>query len=163
MTEFAGALGQVGLTKLDAFNGLRRDNALYLRDLLSKTDKINVKIERENELGVYYAVLLEINYKIINQKKRIKNLQDLGLPIRETWEPLHTHPHFNPTSKPARGMPWLDGNYNGEMKNKKYSDLFLPNVNKYCPSKLLELYVHPPAGEKEMEFAAKAINEVLLQ
>ena len=163
MTEFAGALGQVGLAKLDGFNRLRRDNALYLHDLLSTTNKINVKIERKNELGVYYAVLLETNYKIINPTERIKNLQDLGIPIRETWEPLHTHPHFNPTSRPARGMPWLDDNYNGEMKNKKYSDLFLPNGNKYCSGKLLELYVHPPTGKKEMEFAAKAINKVLLK
>ena len=51
----------------------------------------------------------------------------------------------------------------GEMKNKSYSNLSLPVVNKYCPSKILELYVHPPTGEKEIEFASKAIIDILLQ
>lgn len=163
MTEFAGALGQVGLDKLDEYNTIRRNNAFYLKELLIKTDKINVRIERKNEVAVYYAVLLEINGEIENQKQRLTKLQKMGIPVRETWEPLHIHPHFNPAVKPARGAPWLEDNYNGEMKNKTYSNLFLPVVNQYCPSKILELDIHPPTGEKEIEFAAKSILKVLLQ
>jgi len=162
MTEFAGALGQVGLAKLDEHNTIRRNNAIYLKELLIETDKISVRIERKNETAVYHAVLLEVNYKIVKQKKQLKGLQKMGVPIRETWDPLHMHPHFNPVVKPSRGTPWLEHNYHGEMKNKTYSNLFLPVVSQYCPSKILELYVHPPTGEKEIEFAAKSIMDILV-
>ncbi len=84
----------------------------------------------------------------------------MGIPITKTWLPLHIHPHFNPVKPPARGLPWMSQDYDGQMKNRKYSELILPVVNNYCPHKILELYVNPPVGEKEINFAADKIREL---
>ena len=158
MTEFAGALGQVGLSKLNQHNKIRQQNARLLAELLSGNKSIKVHLGRQDEVAVYYAILIEIIVTVSDLDARIAHLQSLGIPIRKTWEPLHTHPHFNPIKIPARGLPWNHPDYIGPMKNKIYSELNLPIVNEFCPNKLLELYVHPPTGVNEITFAAKNIG-----
>ena len=44
------------------------------------------------------------------------------------------------------------------MKDKVYSQLDLPIVNEFCTNKLLEMYVHPPTGDAEINYAAKQIT-----
>ena len=51
MTEFAGALGQCGLSKLDEQNERRRKNALYLSENLKSSDKVKVRLPRKQEKG----------------------------------------------------------------------------------------------------------------
>ena len=160
MTEFAGALGQVGLNNLEGQNDQRIKNAIYLANLLKDVRKIKVRLSNKNEKSVYYAVLIEILVKNINIKVMLSKLQKDGIPIRETWSPLHKHPHFNPKVLPARGLPWKSEKYDGTMKNVIYKNLVLDNVNTFCPNKILELYVHPPTSKKEIEFAAKKIIEI---
>ncbi|MBV5302730.1 MAG: DegT/DnrJ/EryC1/StrS family aminotransferase [Chlorobium sp.] len=161
MTEFAGSLGLIGLRKLDEQNNIRRENANLLAELLSDQTNIKVLLGRKNEDPVFYAVLIEIIADYTNLDSRLSHLQSLGIPIRKTWEPLHTHPHFNPDSVPARGLPWQHPDYDGEMKGKMYSELDLPITNEFCPHKLLELYVYPPTGAKEVNYAVKNIKLVL--
>jgi perosamine synthetase len=161
MTEFAGALGQVGLSKLNQHNKIRQRNAAQLAELLADQKNIKVLIGRHDEEAVYYAVLIELEGNFADLELRISNLQSLGIPIRKTWEPLHIHPHFNPMKVPGRGLPWQHLEYDGQMKGKNYSELDLPITNEFCPNKLLELYVHPPAGVSEITFAAKNIKLAL--
>lgn len=161
MTEFAGALGQVGLSKLDQHNKVRQQNAILLAELLSDNKSIKVVLGRRDEIAVYYAILIKLVVSFSDLDDRIAYLQRLGIPIRKTWEPLHIHPHFNPIRVPARGLPWLHPEYFGNMKGVTYSELNLPIVNEFCPNKLLELYVHPPTGFNEINFAAKNISLVL--
>ena len=151
MTEFAGALGKCALNKLDEQNQIRRDNAHYLSEQLQTDEKIKVKLSRRNEKGVYYAVLLEVLETWQHSDEEIDKLKNAGVPIRETWTPLHLHPHFNPHIKPARGLPWKNPNYKGSMKNVSYKDLDLPVANYYCPKRILEFYVHPPCTFKHMD------------
>lgn len=160
MTEFAGALGQIGLKKLDYQNRIRENNACYLSELLKGFNKVRVRLGRPGEHVVFFAVLIELLSNIPNIDTILKQLQKSGIPIRETWSPLHKHAHFNPTKPPARGIPWMSQSYDGQMKNLKYSELILPVVNTYCPHRILELYVHPPTGKKEIEFAAEKIIEI---
>jgi perosamine synthetase len=165
MTEFAGALGKVQLLKMDLHNKVRVDNALYLSELLKDNPNLKVRTCRENEYGVYYAVLIEIiGNSVSNISEKIKKIESLGIQIRETFvQPaLHKHPHFNPKEIPARGLPWKDNNYNGLMKDKEYKNLSLPNSDTYCSSKLIELYVHPPVDRRLIKYAAKAINDQFL-
>jgi len=162
MTEFAAAIGLEGLKKIDNDNNIRQKNALMLKKLLSKSEKIKVRTVNKNEKGVYYSVLLELIAPIVDQDIKILKLNELGVPIRKTWTPLHLHPHFNQKKVPARGYPWLDSQYDGIMKNKKYSELNLPMVKHFCSGKILELEVYPPIGPLEIEFAAKAIQEILV-
>ena len=161
MTEFAGALGQVGLSKLDQHNKIRQQNATLLAELLRHNKSIKVVLGRKDEVAVYYAILIELVVNFSDLDARIAHLQSLGIPIRKTWGPLHIHPHFNPINVPARGLPWQHPEYFGQMKDKIYSNLNLPIVNEFCPNKLLELYVHPPTGVNEITFAAKNISSVL--
>jgi len=151
MTEFAGALGKCALNKLDEQNKIRRDNAHYLSEQLQTNEKIKVKLSRKNEKGVYYAVLLEVLETWQHSDQEIDKLKNAGVPIRETWTPLHLHPHFNPHIKPARGLPWKNPNYKGSMENVSYKELNLPVAKYYCPKRILEFYVHPPCSFKHMD------------
>jgi perosamine synthetase len=161
MTEFAGALGQVGLNKLNQHNKIRQQNAELLAELLTNQKDIKVLIGNESNETVYYAVLIMVIGNFSDLDARISQLQNLGIPIRKTWAPLHVHPHFNPLDIPARGLPWQHSDYDGLMKGKVYSQLDLPVTNEYCPNKLLELYIHPPTGANEIAFAAKNIGLIL--
>lgn len=160
MTEFAGALGQVALSKLDQHNKIRQKNANLLAELLCNNKFLKVVLGRQNEEAVYYAILIELVDNFSDLDIRIARLQNLGIPIRKTWEPLHAHTHFNPINVPARGLPWKHPEYFGVMKDKVYSSLNLPVVNEFCPNKLIELYVHPPTGTSEIIFAARNIDLV---
>ena len=160
MTEFAGALGKVGLKKLDIQNNIRIENALLLSYLLKDNEFLTVRMCNKSEKCVYYAVLLELKKDIPNLDSRLENLQNKGIFIRKTWDPLHTHPHFNPGSViPSRGLPWRNGNYDGSMQNLQYKKLMLKNVTNYCPHKIFEMYVHPPVGEDLIKISATEINK----
>tara|TARA_B100000315_G_C14561349_1_gene580736 strand:- start:1099 stop:2247 length:1149 start_codon:yes stop_codon:yes gene_type:complete len=161
MTEFAGALGKVGLSKLDSNNSQKIANALLLKKLFDNNDHLKVRVCRKDEIGVYYAVLFEVTKKVEKLNIKISRLNKKGIPLIKTWKPLHKHPHFNPKFIPARGLPWKEEKYNGMMKNKKYKDLKLSNTDYYCPSRILELVVHPPVDKSLIELAAIEIkNEI---
>jgi perosamine synthetase len=152
MTEFAGALGQCALAKLDKQNERRQENASYLAEKLNSSDKVQVRLPRENEKGVFHAVLLDILETWENSQNEISILQETGIPIRETWIPLHRHPHFNPQCIPARGLPWKHPDYLGKMRNISYKDLDLPVADNHCPYRTLELYVHPPCNINHLNY-----------
>jgi perosamine synthetase len=162
MTEFAGALAQVGLKKLEKQNNVRRENAAMLYDLLKENEYLKVKCPHVDEKGVFYAVLIEVKKQILELDHKLSELQKLGIPIRKTWRPLHQHPHFNPQKKIARGLPWLQPNYNGQMRNLKYNTIELSKVEYYCPNHILEIYVHPPVNSVHIRFAYEKIKQFLL-
>ena len=159
MTEFAAALGRTGLPRLDAENKIRADNARLLRDMLGHSAVLGVRMPRADEVGVFHAVLLEVHADISDIETRVEGLQAAGIPIRTTWSPLHKHPHFNPLTPPARGLPWEHPAYARDEVHVPYSQQVFPVTEHYCPSRILELYVHPPAGEAEMKFAASRLRE----
>jgi perosamine synthetase len=150
MTEFAGALGQVALKKLDKQNECRRKNAVFLSKSLENSEKIKVRMPKQNERGVFYAVLLETRLNDKETEQLVSSLSMKGVPISKTWGPLHLHPHFN-VSHERRGIPWKDKEYDGIMSNIRYQELQLDKVHYYCPNRILELYVHPPNNIKNIE------------
>lgn len=159
MTEFAAALGRVGLVKLDTDNERRTANAGLLHDLLSGSDVLSVRMPRADEVGVFHAVLLEIHGDVPDVDKRLAALQEMGIPIRKTWLPLHKHPHFNPQTPPARGLPWEHPSYARDREHVPYGQQVYPVAEYYCPNRILELYVHPPSGDAEMRFVAHHLRE----
>ena len=162
MTEFAGALGHLGLQTLDDENEIRRDNFSLLLDG-TRSDKLPISIvePRPFEKAVFHAVLFTVDIPIRNLDEKLMTLQEIGVPIRKTWSPLHRHSHFNAVGRiPARGLPWQFEGYDGQMKGVSYAELELPVVVDYCPNRLLELYVHPTAGIKEMEFFISKVKEL---
>jgi len=163
MTEFAAALGKVRLLKIDEDNIVRRNNFLLLKENLNENKKISIRSCRDNEYGVYYAVVIEVlNDDLVEVHDQVELLKRYGVGIRETFvqPPLHKHTHFNPAEVPARGLPWRFSGYNGVMKEGGYEDLDLPVANRLCSPKILELYVHPPVDRSLTIMAAEAINNI---
>ncbi len=158
MSEFAGALGQVALKKLDLQNATRSENAGHLADHLSDSLEYNVRLSESDRSSVFYAALIDVDPQVEGLDAKLEYLQGLGIPIRKTWSLLHLHPHFNPTRVPARGAPWLSDEYEGSMKSKEYKLLSLPTAQRLCPDRILELDIHPPAGFGEIEFAARQLK-----
>ena len=104
---------------------------------------------------------IEVTKNVVNLDLKISRLNKKGIPLIKTWKPLYKHPHFNPKSIPARGLPWKAYDYNGKMKNIEYKDIELSNTDYYCPSRILQLEVHPPIDKNLIEFAATEIkNEI---
>ena len=163
MTEFAAAIGRVGLSKLDAENATRAANASHLKDLLDDSGTLRVRLPREGDVGVFHAVLIDVVGDVSEIDSKLLTLQGLGIPVRKTWAPLHKHPHFNPTSAPARGLPWNHPDYTMRNFHIPYRDQSFPVAEHLCPDRVLELYVHPPAGEAEMSFAAANLREVFAE
>ena len=85
MTEFSGALGQVGLAKLDRQNREREQAARYLAEKLTNINWVRVRLSRPNEVGVYYAVAIEINLPDENVTKLFEYLIQCGFPIRKVF------------------------------------------------------------------------------
>lgn len=149
MTEFAGALGQCGLKKLDEQNDCRIQNASFLAKELKGSSMVKVRTPMVGEKSVFYSVLLDVLDDSKSFQSKILSMQENGIPIQRTWTPLHFHPHFNNLHE-SRGLPWVRESYSGTMKNIKYQSLKLPTVEYYCPNRLLEIYVHPPCREEHL-------------
>ena len=149
MTEFAGALGQCGLKKLDGQNDCRIQNASFLAKELKGSSMIKVRTPMAGEKSVFYSVLLDVLDDSRSFQSKILSMQKNGIPIQRTWNPLHFHSHFNNLNEP-RGLPWVRESYTGAMKNIRYESLKLPNAEYYCPNRLLEIYVHPPCREEHL-------------
>lgn len=164
MTEFSGALGRVGLARLDSDNDLRRWSAEYLADAFADQDWIKVRLAREGEVGVYYAVALEVDLSDDDSTEFVRRMSEFEVPIRKAFSPLNRHPHFNPELAPARGLPWLSDRYSGSMKSVHYADLDLPVAYEYCYGRILELYTHPGTSSEQLDAfvtLAKKVREFL--
>ena len=166
MTEFAGALGCVRLQKLDEQNNQRRKNSTFLNKLISEklSDFLEPLSVNPYSQTVHYANIIKITdegTKSIDTEY-LEALEGSSLPIRRTWSPLHHHPNFNPSknNRPARGLPWEFDSYDGKMRHTRYESLSLPVVEKLCPNKILEIYVHPPCAEREMQTAFKYLQRL---
>jgi dTDP-4-amino-4,6-dideoxygalactose transaminase len=151
MTEFSGTLGRIGLEKLDGDNDQRRRAAEYLAMALEDDSWIRVRLARSHEVGVYYAVALEVNLSDEQSAKFVSLLADLGVPIRNVFAPLNRHPHFANPDVPARGYPWLSKKYHGVMGSGGYAELDLPVTYEYCYGRVLELYTHPGITDDQLD------------
>ena len=116
MTEFAGVLGQIGLRKLGAHNEERARAAHYLSKLFEGHSKIRIRHPRKHEIGVYYAVAIELDVSDDESTRLMDLLVARGYPIRKVFPPLNRHPHFNPSRTPAGGLRWQHPAYQGTMR-----------------------------------------------
>ena len=154
MTEFAGALGQVGLSKLEKQNKERRDIFAYLcKELKQFESNIRVYQGDPNCLPSHHKVVFLIQEESEwepNELVRTANLA--GIPLEKTWKPLHQHPHFNPEHIPARGIPWapINGSEEGA-RQYWYSLIKLPKVEKLCNRTILQIDLHPGTTKEHID------------
>lgn len=157
MTEIAGALGRLGLEKLDSENAERRNAAEYLAEALSDHEWLTIRLVRPHETGAYYAVAIEVDLSDDEATHFVESMSKMGFPIRKVFAPLNRHPHFNPRTPPARGIPWQHPDYAGKMRDVDYSLLDLPVTYAYCQGRVLELYTHPGITQEHLDqFVAMA-------
>lgn len=142
MTEFSAALAKIGLANLDSDNNARRASAQILKDLFKSNEHIKIRICRDIDFGVYYAIALEHNLGNDFAKYVIPELLKLNVPVRQLFSPLYKHPHFNPEVTPARGIPWLNLDHKNHHNSFEYKELNLPITEEFCNGKIIELYVH---------------------
>ena len=161
MTEFAGVLGQIGLRKLGAHNEERAWAAHYLSKLFDGHPKIRIRHPRKHEIGVYYAVAIELDVSDDESTRLMDLLVARGYPIRKVFPPLNRHPHFNPSRTPARGLPWQHPAYQGTMRGVDYQNLELPVSYQYCYGRVVELYTHPGISAAQLETFAADLNVAL--
>ncbi len=161
MTEFAAALGRVGLRKLDIENENRIESARTLYEILKDKEWAKVRITNKSDKGVYYAIAIEVNLNDSMSEKLLSQMVGFGVPMRTVFSPLNKHPHFK-SHKPARGLPWKHPQYQGKMKNLNYEDLVFPISNEFCQGRVLELYAHPGTNLAHLEaFAATLEKEYM--
>jgi dTDP-4-amino-4,6-dideoxygalactose transaminase len=159
MTEFAGALGKVGLARLDNDNKERAEAAAYLAGELERHPWLKVRLAAEGQHCVYHAVLLESTPSGPNSEELSAFLVSNGIPAKKTWSPLHKHPHFNQAVVPARGLPWRHPDYKGVMQNRNYTEIVLPVAERLVPDRITELYTHPGVSSQQLDLACKLLSE----
>jgi len=161
MTEFAGVLGQIGLRKLAAHNEERAWAAHYLSKVFDAHPKVRIRHPRKHEVGVYYAVAIELSITDDESTKLMAFLEQRGYPMRKAFPPLNRHPHFNPVTTPARGLPWEHPSYRGSMRGISYKDLQLPVSYEYCYGRVVELYTHPGITAEQLDLFASDLQDNL--
>ena len=72
--------------------------------------------------------------------------------------PLNHHPVFKEQDAFGKGCPFSCPLYGGKTD---YSAETYPNAENFCYKANLEVKVHPPCGEKEMDDIATAFTKVL--
>lgn len=160
MTEFSAALGRLALERLDEDNKKRVWAAEYLSELFIDKSWIKARLVKSPNVGVYYAVALEVNLSDGSAIQLLNHFVNLGVPMRKLFDPLNRHPHFRNVPKSPRGLPWRHPNYKGDMRDIVYGDLDLPTAYEYCYGRILEIYVHPGVMERHLQAFA---NELELQ
>lgn len=162
MSEFAASLGLVGLSRLDSDNQMRIKHAEAFSRALSDDCFLSPIIHRSNNSqAVYYGLLIDVGKQGTRDiDSRIVKANDLGVPIKRTWQPLNVHPHFNPTTPPARGLPWSHSGTDAESKSTPYSEYDLPIAYEYQQKRLLEIELHPLLTDFQVSKAAEVLSKV---
>lgn len=167
MTEFAGALGSNRIKNLQKENKIRKQNAHLLDEYFN--DNLYIKPVKPIPLSepVYHKYLFRLNSNLLKCSlyQFSYEIQKKGIPLKKinenrNWDLLHRHSTFNPKTIPARGLPWLDRNYNGYMKKIRfYKKIRHPKIENIIDNELLELPIDPPVDFKLINLAIRTINE----
>ena len=155
MTEFAAALGIVGLKQLNEDNTKRIKNHKILASNLNK-EFFNVIEPSEGSFAVFYSNLIEINLSFDRQEELLKEAGKVNLPIKRTWQPLHQHPNFRRENMNNNYAPW-DNHYE---IFKEPSNLNLPISEKFQKEKIFELDCHPLVEAEEVLRGALFLNDL---
>lgn len=162
MSEFAAALALVGLDRLDRDNQIRKGHAEAFASALTDECSLNPIIHRSNDSqAVYYGLLIDVGQQDLQTVDlKIGEANSLGVPIKRTWQPLNFHPHFNPSTVPARGLPWLNSEPTHENVLSSFRAEELPTAYEYQQERLLELELHPLLSGSQVRDAAAILSKV---
>lgn len=159
MTEFAAALGIIGLKNLDQENLIRSKNHNLLRNTLSDVTQIKFVDPRPHSVPVYYSNLMLISGTEAQKNELLASCALDGIPLKRTWQPLHKHSHFQRSNMPKCIAPWdIDG-----LDYIEPNTLDLPNSKRYQEGALFELDCHPFVSEENILRACDIIKKSFLR
>jgi len=162
MSEFTAALGMVGLETIAVETSERRENFEIAKQAFQELRNLEILSPRDVYGASHYAIALKVEERVMlsDVDLFLNRAISLGVPIRKTWSPLNRHPHFNPLSPPARGIPWKFSTYQGE-RNRCYADEYLPIASKILPDRILEVYAHPGTTREAIRELGRLAKDVL--
>ena len=163
MTEFAGALGTSRLSLLDQQNQERRLSADMLNKIIDDIPWLDYIKPLSNCIPVYHAYILLINPDLspVSLEDFVSGGNKVGIPFKQTWRPLHSHPHFNPVSEPARGLPWVERSLpNSSYVVPSYISQEFPNSDFLIYNSIVQLDIHPGVTAYHVESVHRYIRSL---
>jgi perosamine synthetase len=154
MTEFAAALGRVGLKYLSRDNEIRTRNHRLLSENIDCEGVRVIKADPDS-VPVFYSNLIDLNLTEAAQQRILSLCSEAGIPLKRTWQPLNKHPHFKRQNMANRIAPWegISSIY-VEPENR-----ILPTSIEFQERRLFEIDCHPLVSEEEVIYAARVIRE----
>lgn len=156
MTEFAAAIGRVGLERLEQQNYVRRRNHEVLVDNLT-SPRIQTVEAAEGVEPVFYSNLLIIHMVRQAQDRLLKAANGAGIPLKRTWQPLNKHPHFERVNMINQIAPW--DAIPDSFVEPKLTRLMVSE--KYQEHLLFELDCHPLVNEQLVADAARYLSKII--
>ena len=140
MSEIQAAIGVEQLKKLPKFIAKRRENALHLTEILSKSDRLCLPHEFEGDIhsGYLYTVRLYHGEEAA-RNKLLDELHKLGIGAEAYYvNPVHT-------------MPYYRNNFGAHT---------LPETEK-AAKQVFSLPIHPSVTTEQVEFIGKTVLQLL--
>lgn len=167
-TEFVAAFTRAQLPRLDEMNETRIDNALYLKEKLSKYNFISFPKYKDDRTCVYWFFPMTISAKaagfghILQAEFRDRVSDALtaeGLRIG-SWQrmPLPSQSIFKDKIGYGKGSPWSDSHYKGSVT---YNPEDYPVALEVCDGTtwLSNMYFWPSTHE-DIDYAVQAFDKV---
>jgi perosamine synthetase len=131
LTDLAAAIGLVQLSKLQGWNALRRENAAYLSEKLSKIPGVVIPKVRVNAEHVFHQYTI----RIADRDNAAQKLREKGVGVGIHYPtPIHKQPLYYDLG---------------------YRDV-LPVAEKAC-QEVLSLPVHPSLTQADLDFIVQAV------
>ncbi len=140
MSEIQAAIGVEQLKKLPSFVAKRRENALHLTEILSKSDKLCLPREFEGDVHSWYLYTVRLrNGEETQRNKLLDDLHKAGIGAEAYYvNPVHTMPYYRNTFG-ATNLP----------------------VTEEASKQVFSLPVHPVVTTEQIEFIGKTVLELL--
>jgi dTDP-4-amino-4,6-dideoxygalactose transaminase len=140
MSEIQAAIGIVQLEKLPAFVAKRRENAVHLSEVLSKTDKLCLPSEPEGGKHSWYLYTVRLyNGTESNRNRILDELHKKGIGAEAYYV------------NPVHQMPFYHSNF-GARK--------LPETEK-AAKQVFSLPIHPSVTPEQVDFIGKTVLQLL--
>lgn len=161
MTEMEAAIGIEQLKKLDRFNTVRRKNAEYLTQELSKIPGITTPYTAPYARHVYGTYVLQYDGDVTGIPKDlfIRALEAEGIPVWGGYpHPLYENPIFREKIVHGScGCPFSCEFYSG---NVDYSRMSCPVTEEQCKTAFGFSVIRPPASEEDMKDIIEAVKKI---
>lgn len=165
MGELHLALARIRLGRVDAENEIRRNNAQILLEGVQDLPGLELVPNgtTEDVQGVYYNINMDFHSEEIgiSRERFVEAMVAEGIPIQVGG---YRSMNLLPVFRFQQAWPYqLAENWNSIKENQIYGEGICPVTEKFLSEGNLELKIHPPCGDREMDDTLAAMKKVLEQ